>query len=178
MCIRDSLYGMKIILDTCYGSGTTCAASIFKKLGANVKVINNEQDGLKINLNCGSTCLDPIIKAIKENNADMGFSFDGYADRVIGVDSEGNILDGDHILFLWGRELLEQKILTNNLIISTQMANLGFEKAWKEIGGILYRTDVGDKYVHDAIKEKRAVLGGEQSGHCLLYTSPEPTRPY
>ena len=97
----------------------------------------------------------------------MGFSFDGDADRVIGLDSKGNVLDGDHILFLWGRELMEEKSLTNNLLISTQMANLGFEKAWKKIGGILYRTDVGDKYVHDAIKEKRAVLGGEQSGHIL-----------
>ena len=97
----------------------------------------------------------------------MGFSFDGDADRVIGIDSKGNVLDGDHILFLWGRELMEQKTLTNNLLITTQMANLGFENAWREIGGILYRTDVGDKYVHDAIKEKRAVLGGEQSGHIL-----------
>ena len=77
------------------------------------------------------------------------------------------MLDGDHILFLWGRELMEQKILTNNLLVSTQMANLGFEKSWKKIGGILHRTDVGDKYVHDAIKKKRAVLGGEQSGHIL-----------
>ena len=97
----------------------------------------------------------------------MGFSFDGDADRVIGIDSKGNVLDGDHILFLWGRELMEQKILTNNLLISTQMANLGFEKAWEKIGGILYRTDVGDKHVHDSIKEKGAVLGGEQSGHIL-----------
>ena len=83
----ENLRGMKIILDTCYGSATTCAEEIFKKLGANVKVINNEKDGLKINLNCGSTCLEPLIKAIKENNADMGFSFDGDADRVIGIDS-------------------------------------------------------------------------------------------
>jgi len=97
----------------------------------------------------------------------MGFSFDGDADRVIGIDSKGNVLDGDHILFLWGRELMEQKILTNNLLISTQMANLGFENAWNKIGGILYRTDVGDKFIHKAIKEKRAVLGGEQSGHIL-----------
>ena len=102
-----------------------------------------------------------------EGTADMGFSFDGDADRVIGVDSKGNVLDGDHILFLWGRELMEQKILTDDLLISTQMANLGFEKAWNEIGGTLYRTDVGDKYVHNAIREKGAVLGGEQSGHIL-----------
>ena len=118
-------------------------------------------------MNCGSTNLNPLQKALRENPADMGFSFDGDADRVIGLDSEGNVLDGDHILFLWGRELMEQNILTNNLLISTQMANFGFEEAWEEIGGILYRTDVGDKYVHDAIKEKKAILGGEQSGHIL-----------
>ncbi len=163
----ENLSGMKIILDTCYGSATTCAKKIFQNLGADVKVINNTKNGLKINMNCGSTNLAPLKKALKESPADIGFSFDGDADRVIGLDSEGNVLDGDHILFLWGRELMEQKNLTKNLLISTQMANLGFEKAWNKIGGILYRTDVGDKYVHEAIKKKRAVLGGEQSGHIL-----------
>jgi len=163
----ENLSGLKIILDTCYGSATTCAKKIFQFLGADVKVINNSKNGLKINLNCGSTNLEPLKKALRESPADMGLSFDGDSDRVIGLDSKGNVLDGDHILFLWGRELLEKKILTNNLLISTQMANLGFEKAWNKIGGTLYRTDVGDKYVHDAIKEKRAVLGGEQSGHIL-----------
>ena len=163
----ENLNGMKIILDTCYGSATTCAKKIFQNLGADVRVINNSKNGLKINMNCGSTNLEPLKKALRESPADIGFSFDGDADRVIGVDSKGNILDGDHILFLWGRELMEQKSLTNNLLISTQMANLGFEKAWNKIGGILYRTDVGDKYIHEAIVKKRAVLGGEQSGHIL-----------
>jgi len=163
----ENLSGLKIILDTCYGSATTCAKKIFQSLGADVRVINNSINGLKINLNCGSTNLEPLKKALRESPADMGFSFDGDADRVIGIDSKGNVLDGDHILFLWGRELMEQKILTNNLLISTQMANLGFENSWKKIGGILYRTDVGDKYVHEAIKKKKAFLGGEQSGHIL-----------
>ena len=163
----ENLNGIKIILDTCYGSATTCAKDVFKNLGADVKVINNSQNGLKINLNCGSTHLQPLIKAVKEFNADMGFSFDGDADRVIGIDSKGNILDGDHILFLWGRELMEQNILNKNLLISTKMANLGFEKAWNKIGGILYRTEVGDKFIYKAIKEKNAILGGEQSGHIL-----------
>jgi len=163
----EDLSGLKIILDTCHGSATTCAKEIFQILGAEVRVINNSKDGLKININCGSTNLQPLKKALIETPADMGFSFDGDADRVIGVDSLGNVLDGDHILFLWGRELMKQKILTNNLLISTQMANLGFESAWNKIGGILYRTDVGDKFVHEAIKEKNAVLGGEQSGHIL-----------
>ena len=163
----ENLNGMKIILDTCYGSATSCAQNIFQNLGADVRVINNSKNGLKINMNCGSTNLEPIKKALEKNPADMGFSFDGDADRVIGLDSEGNELNGDHILFLWGRELKEQKILKNNLLISTQMANLSFEKTWNKIGGIFYRTDVGDKYVYDAIKEKNAVLGGEQSGHIL-----------
>tara|TARA_S200000501_G_scaffold259812_1_gene243681 strand:+ start:1024 stop:2382 length:1359 start_codon:yes stop_codon:yes gene_type:complete len=162
-----NLNGMKIILDTCYGSATTCAEYIFKTLGADVKVINNEKDGLKINLNCGSTFLEPLNKAIKDNKADMGFSFDGDADRVIGVDSKGKILDGDHILFLWGRELLEEKLLINNTLISTKMANLGFENTWNKIGGTLYRTEVGDKFIFEAIKKKKALLGGEQSGHIL-----------
>ena len=163
----EDLSGMKIIMDTCYGSATTCAKKIFQNLGADVKVINNSQNGLKINVKCGSTHLEALKKALRESPADMGFSFDGDADRVIGVDSKGNELNGDHILFLWGRELMEEKTLTNNLLISTQMSNLGFEKAWNKIGGVLYRTDVGDKYVLEAIKKKRAILGGEQSGHIL-----------
>ena len=167
----ENLNGMKIILDTCYGSATTCAKEVFMSLGANVEVINNENNGLKINLNCGSTHLEPIKKAVTEKKADMGFSFDGDADRVIGVDSEGNVLDGDHILFLWGRELLEKKLLTNNLLISTKMANLGFENAWNNIGGIMHRTEVGDKFIYDAIHQKDAILGGEQSGHILSKTN-------
>jgi len=164
---NENLRDMKIILDTCYGSATVCAKKIFQNLGADVKVINNSKNGLKINMNCGSTHLAPLRNALKENSADMGFSFDGDADRVIGIDSMGNVLDGDHILFLWGRELMKQNILTNNLLVSTQMANLGFENAWNKIGGILHRTDVGDKFVYEAIEKKNAILGGEQSGHIL-----------
>ncbi len=163
----ENLSGMKIILDTCHGSATTCAKQIFQYFDADVKVINNSKNGLKINMNCGSTHLEPLKKVLRENPADMGFSFDGDADRVIGIDSKGNVLDGDHILFLWGRELMEKKILTNNLLISTQMANLGFEKAWNKIGGILHRTEVGDKFVFEAINQNNAILGGEQSGHIL-----------
>ncbi len=164
---NDNLKGLKIILDTCHGSATSCAEKIFKKLGATIKVINSKADGLKINVKCGSTCLDPIRKAVKANSADMGFSFDGDADRVIGIDSEGNILDGDHILFLWGRELMLEKRLSNNILISTYMANLGFENSWIELGGTLHRTNVGDKFIYEEIINKKANLGGEQSGHIL-----------
>ncbi len=164
---HDNLAGINIILDTCHGSATTCAESIFEKLGANIKLINSQADGLKINVKCGSTYLDPIKKAVKENSADIGFSFDGDADRVIGIDSEGNILDGDHILFLWGRELMLEKKLRNNILISTSMANLGFENSWRNLGGTFYRTEVGDKFIYEGIMNKKANLGGEQSGHIL-----------
>ena len=164
---NNNLNGMKIILDTCHGSASVFAENVFKKLGANVYVINSNADGSKINVNCGSTCLDPLKKAIKEFNAEIGFSFDGDADRVIGIDSEENILDGDHILFLWGRELMKEKILSRNLLITTVMSNLGFEKAWNELGGILIRTPVGDKFIHKEIEKQKADLGGEQSGHIL-----------
>ncbi len=164
---NNNLNGMQIILDTCHGSASVFAENVFKRLGANVYVINSNVDGSKINVNCGSTCLDPLKKAIKEFNAEIGFSFDGDADRVIGIDSEENILDGDHILFLWGRELLKEKILSKNLLITTVMSNLGFEKAWNDLGGILIRTPVGDKFIHEAINKQKADLGGEQSGHIL-----------
>ena len=163
----NNFKGMKIILDTCHGSASVFAENVFKRLGANVYVINSNADGSKINVNCGSTCLDPLKKAIKEFNAEIGFSFDGDADRVIGIDSEENILDGDHILFLWGRELMREKILSRNLLITTVMSNLGFEKAWNELGGILIRTPVGDKFIHEEINKQKAELGGEQSGHIL-----------
>ena len=164
---NNNLNGMKIILDTCHGSASVFAESVFKQLGANINIINSSIDGSKINVKCGSTCLDPLKKAINEFNAEIGFSFDGDADRVIGVDSEENILDGDHILFLWGRELMREKILSRNLLITTVMSNLGFEKAWNELGGFLIRTPVGDSFIYKEIEKQKADLGGEQSGHIL-----------
>ena len=164
---NNNLNGMKIILDTCHGSASVFAENVFKQLGASVYVINSNADGLKINVKCGSTCLEPIKNAVSEFDAEIGFSFDGDADRVIGIDSEENILDGDHILFLWGRELMREKKLSRNLLITTVMANLGFEKAWKELGGTLIRTPVGDKFIREEIDKQKADLGGEQSGHIL-----------
>ena len=164
---EEDLKGIKIALDTCHGSASYFAERTFKSLGADVLVINNEADGLKINVNCGSTCLTPLRKVIFENNLDMGFSFDGDADRVIGMDSKGNILDGDHILFLWGRELMIENKLNKNLLISTDMGNLGFENSWKNIGGIFQRTDVGDKFIYEEMIRQKGDLGGEQSGHIL-----------
>ena len=164
---NNKLNGMKILLDTCHGSASVFAEDTFRQLGASVYVINSNTDGSKINVKCGSTCLDPLKKAINEFKAEIGFSFDGDADRVIGIDSEGNILDGDHILFLWGRELMRQNFLSRNLLITTVMSNLGFEKAWNELGGILIRTPVGDKFIQKELEKQKADLGGEQSGHIL-----------
>jgi len=168
---NNNLNGMKIILDTCYGSASVYAENVFKQLGANVYSINSYADGSKINVKCGSTCLDPLKRAINEFNAEIGFSFDGDADRVIGIDSDENILNGDHILFLWGRELMREKTLSRNLLITTVMSNLGFEKAWNELGGILIRTPVGDKFIYEEIEKQKADLGGEQSGHILSKTN-------
>ena len=164
---NNNFNGMKITLDTCHGSASVFAENVFRQLGATVNVINNKADGSKINVKCGSTFLNPLKKATHEFNAELGFSFDGDADRVIGIDSEENILDGDHILFLWGRELMRKKNLSKNLLITTVMSNLGFEKAWNEIGGNLIRTSVGDKFIHAEIDKQKADLGGEQSGHIL-----------
>ena len=164
---NNNLNGMKIILDTCHGSASVFAGNIFERLGATVFVINSNTDGSKINVKCGSTCLDPLKKAMHELNAEIGFSFDGDADRVIGIDSEENILDGDHILFIWGRELMRENNLSRNLLITTVMSNLGFEKAWNDLGGNLIRTPVGDKFIHEEIDKQKADLGGEQSGHIL-----------
>ena len=164
----ENLEGLKIILDTCHGSATICAEKIFQRLGANVTVINNEPDGSKININCGSTHIKTLKKLILEGDYDMGFSFDGDADRVVGIDSSGNVLDGDHILFLFGKALLEEKKLSNNIIVSTVMTNLGFENSWEKLGGILIRTPVGDKFIYEELIKREADLGGEQSGHILL----------
>ena len=163
----NNLNGMKILLDTCNGSASVFAENVFQQLGANVYVINSNVDGSKINVKCGSTCLDPLKKAINEFNAEIGFSFDGDADRVIGIDSDENILDGDHILFLLGRELMRENFLSRNLLITTVMSNYGFEKAWNDLGGTLIRTPVGDKFIHEEIYKQKADLGGEQSGHIL-----------
>ncbi|MGL4498390.1 MAG: phosphoglucosamine mutase, partial [Planktothrix sp.] len=121
----------------------------------------------QINVNCGSTHLAPLQAAVRENQADLGFAFDGDADRVIAVDGQGRVIDGDYILYFWGKMLQQQQQLPENTIVSTVMANLGFEMAWKQLGGKLIRTAVGDQNVHAEMMQTGAMLGGEQSGHIL-----------
>ncbi|MFN7715998.1 MAG: phosphoglucosamine mutase [Pseudanabaenaceae cyanobacterium] len=165
--IGTSLAGLKIVLDMAWGSATKVSAAVFNNLGAEVICLHSDPDGNKINVDCGSTHLAPLQQAVHDHQADMGFAFDGDADRVLAIDSQGRVVDGDYILYLWGQELLQQNQLPDASIVTTVMANLGFERAWQKIGGQLVRTAVGDQYVHAEMMKRGAMLGGEQSGHVL-----------
>ena len=161
------LDGCKVVLDLCWGSATSCGEALFRELGAAVTVLHGEPDGTRINQGCGSTHLEPLRAAVLEQGAEMGFAFDGDADRMLAVDGRGRVVDGDQILYLWGQALMAEGALPNNRIVATVMSNLGFERAWQARGGVLERTAVGDQYVHAAMEELGAALGGEQSGHIL-----------
>ncbi|ALB40250.1 phosphoglucosamine mutase [Anabaena sp. WA102] len=162
-----TLQGMKIVLDLAWGAAVGLAPAVFTEMGAEVICLHNEADGDRINVNCGSTHLDILQAAVVANQADMGFAFDGDADRVLAVDNTGRSVNGDYILYLWGRHLQQKQQLPDNLIVSTVMANLGFERAWQQIGGRLIRTAVGDQYVQAEMQKTGGMLGGEQSGHIL-----------
>jgi phosphoglucosamine mutase len=162
-----TLQGMKIVLDLAWGAAVGLAPAVFTEMGAEVICLHNEADGDRINVNCGSTHLDILQAAVVANQADMGFAFDGDADRVLAVDNTGRSVNGDYILYLWGRHLQQKQQLPDNLIVSTVMANLGFERAWEQIGGKLIRTAVGDQYVQAEMQKTGGMLGGEQSGHIL-----------
>jgi phosphoglucosamine mutase len=161
------LQGMRVVLDLAWGAATRLATDVFRSMGAEVIALHELPDGDRINVNCGSTHLRLLQRAVVESGADLGFAFDGDADRALAVDNQGRIVDGDYILYLWGQMLRQQQQLPSDLIVSTVMANLGFEKAWQNQGGKLIRTSVGDQYVHAAMVEQGAMLGGEQSGHLL-----------
>lgn len=162
-----NLRGMRVVLDLAWGAAAGLAPAVFEQMGADVICLHNSPDGSRINVNCGSTHLEILQAAVLEHQADLGFAFDGDADRVLGVDNKGRSIDGDYILYLWGRQLRASEQLPDNLIISTVMANLGFERAWEELGGKLTRTNVGDQHVHAEMQRTGAMLGGEQSGHIL-----------
>ncbi len=161
--------GLKVVLDLAWGASVKLAPSVFEQLGAEVIALHDEPDGNLINVNCGSTHLETLKQAVKNHQADVGFAFDGDADRLMAVDSLGRTIDGDYILYLWGKHLQEQDQLPDNLLVGTVMANLGFEKAWEKLGGKLIRTAVGDKYVQAQMWRTGAMLGGEQSGHILCH---------
>jgi phosphoglucosamine mutase len=159
--------GLKVVLDLAWGAATRSSADVFRSLGADVVVLHAHPDGDRINVNCGSTHLNLLKSAVREHSADVGFAFDGDADRVLAVDSQGRTVDGDYILYLWGQHLLKAGQLPGSTIVATVMSNLGFERAWKKLGGKLIRASVGDQYVHADMLKYGAALGGEQSGHIL-----------
>jgi phosphoglucosamine mutase len=161
--------GMKIVLDLAWGSATRLAAQVFRDLGAELICLHDRPDGNQINVNCGSTHLGQLQTAVLTHQADLGFAFDGDADRVLAVDCQGRVVDGDYILYLWGQQLLQAGKLPGNTIVATVMSNLGFENAWKQLGGNLIRANVGDQYVMAEMVKHGAILGGEQSGHILCY---------
>ena len=165
----SSFTGMRIVLDLAWGASVKVAPAIFQQLGAEVISLHQLANGDRINVNCGSTHLDLLKQGVKDYHADLGFAFDGDADRVMAVDSQGRVIDGDYILYLWGDLLRQRQQLPDDLIVATVMANLGFERAWQAKGGKMQRTKVGDRYVQAAMWRTGAMLGGEQSGHILCH---------
>lgn len=163
------LQGMRIVLDMAWGAAAGLAGQVFADLGAEVVCLHDQADGDRINVNCGSTHLNALKEAVRQHSADMGFAFDGDADRVMAVDAQGRVVDGDYILYFWGQLLRQQGQLPDDLIVATVMANLGFERAWERLGGKMVRTGVGDQYVQAEMLSRGAMLGGEQSGHILCH---------
>ncbi len=157
-----------VALDCANGAASKIAPKLFTLLGAKVSVMGNSPDGLNINDNVGSTHPEALGAFVKEVGADIGFSFDGDGDRVITVDEKGEVRDGDYILFLCGQYLKEKGRLNQNTVVSTIMANLGFHKGLEELGIRSIQTDVGDRYVAQAMLQGGYILGGEQSGHVIF----------
>lgn len=163
-----SFKNMKIGLDCSNGSASSIAKSVFDALGARTYVINNEPNGTNINTNCGSTHIGVLQKFVKEKGLNVGFAYDGDADRCIAVDENGNVVDGDLILYICGKYLKEEGKLNNNTIVTTIMSNLGLYKACDKAGIRYEKTAVGDKYVYENMMNNGHCLGGEQSGHIIF----------
>ena len=163
-----SFKNYRVGLDCSNGSASSVAKSVFDALGAKTYVINNEPDGTNINTNCGSTHIENLQKYVKEKHLDVGFAYDGDADRCIAVDNMGNVIDGDLILYVCGKYMMEQGKLENNTIVTTIMSNLGLYKACDRAGIRYEKTAVGDKYVCENMMANGHSLGGEQSGHIIF----------
>lgn len=163
-----SFKDMRVGLDCANGSASSVAKSVFDALGAKTYVINNEPNGVNINTNCGSTHIEVLQEYVKEKHLNIGFAYDGDADRCIAVDENGNVVDGDRIIYVCGKYLMEQGKLKDNTVVTTIMSNLGLYKACDKIGMKYEQTAVGDKYVYENMLKNGYVLGGEQSGHIIF----------
>ena len=163
-----SYKNMRVGLDCANGSSWMIAKSVFDALGAKTYVINAEPDGTNINNHAGSTHIEVLQKFVKDNNLDVGFAYDGDADRCIAVDEKGNVVDGDLILYIYGKYMKERGKLLNNTVVTTIMSNFGLYKAFDEAGINYEKTAVGDKYVYENMVQNGHRIGGEQSGHIIF----------
>ena len=159
---------IKVGLDCANGSSSAIAKSVFDALGAQTHVINNQPDGLNINTNCGSTHIEVLQKYVVENGLDVGFAYDGDADRCIAVDEFGRVVNGDLILYVCGLEMKQKGELLNNTIVTTVMSNFGLYKSLDKAGIQYEKTAVGDKYVYENMVKNGHCIGGEQSGHIIF----------
>lgn len=163
-----SYKNMRVGLDCANGSSFMIAKAVFEALGAKTYVINNEPNGLNINLDCGSTHIEALQQLVKDEHLDVGFAYDGDADRCIAVDDHGNVVDGDRILYVCGVNLKKRGQLANDTVVTTIMSNLGLYKAFDRAGIRYEKTAVGDKYVSENMRTYGHSLGGEQSGHIIF----------
>ncbi len=163
-----SFKGVKVGLDCANGSSWNIAKNVFDALGAKTYVINAQPDGYNINTNAGSTHIENLQKFVLDNGLDVGFAYDGDADRCLCVDEKGNVITGDHILYIYGKYMKERGKLLGNTVVTTVMSNFGLYKAFDELGIDYAKTAVGDKYVYEYMMKNNCRIGGEQSGHIIF----------
>ena len=163
-----SYKGFKVGLDCANGSTWMMAKSVFDALGADTYVISNRPDGLNINVDCGSTHMENLQKFVVENKLDVGFAFDGDADRCLAVDDKGNVINGDHIMYVCAKYMQERGMLGDSKVVTTIMSNMGLYKALEQLGIGYEKTAVGDKYVAENMRQYGHLIGGEQSGHIIF----------
>ncbi|HEY3375563.1 MAG TPA: phosphoglucosamine mutase [Candidatus Aquicultor sp.] len=166
--VGGSLEGLKMAIDCGHGAAFQVSPSVFRQLGANVMAVNTKPNGTNINFNCGSTYIDYIQEIVTTHDIDLGFAHDGDADRVIAVDENGEVVDGDYIMAICAAHMKETGSLPKHSIVTTVMANLGFDLAMKEYGVDVVKTRVGDRYVLEEMLKRGINIGGEQSGHIIF----------
>ncbi len=166
--VQTTLSGIRIVVDCANGAAYEAAPAAFKKLGAEVIILNDSPDGININAGCGSTHLEQLQSAVVQHNAHLGLAHDGDADRCLAVDETGTAVDGDQIMLICALEMLKQNTLPEKTLVATVMSNLGLHQAIKNAGGKVLVTPVGDRYVLEAMQKHNLVLGGEQSGHIIF----------
>ena len=166
--VQERFDGMRIVVDCANGAASMIAPEVYEAMGAQVIPIYNTPDGSNINDGCGSTHPEVLQRKVIEEKADIGFTHDGDADRVLACDHLGNLVDGDQILTICGLDLLQKDMLPQNTIVATVMSNLGLDMAFRQAGGKVLRAKVGDRYVLEEMKKHGLVLGGEQSGHVIF----------